>query len=166
MPNYVSKGGVWVAAKEHAVLPHLSGTDKEVYDGPDRAAEAEFAEAYGVDENGQPNKREFGIHYSHDPDIINRARSLGFKDVKEFTKAMGYNETKKEAEKREEEKVKVVVMHKEPKKVEAVKILGGGKDLSGQGNDTLGECLPLRVVRLKYRKEAFGMYSGFPVRSP
>jgi hypothetical protein len=139
MPTYISKGGEFIPAHEHAVLPHLSGTKNEVYDGPDRAAEEELALAYGVDAEGKPKEKHFGIHYSNDPDLINRARSLGFKDVKEFAKAMGYNKTKKQEEEEIAEKEKVVVNPEAKiKRSEGVKKLGGGTDTSGQGNDVYG----------------------------
>ena len=138
MPTYVSKGGVFYPAKEHAVLPHLSGTENEVYDGPDRAAELELAQAHGVDANGKPKLGTFGIDFRHDPDLINRARSLGYKDVEEYAKAMGYNDTPEQEAAKIAEKEKVVNKYEQPKRVEANAKLGGGVDTSGQGNDKLG----------------------------
>jgi hypothetical protein len=139
MPNYVSKGGVFVPAHEHAVLPHLSGTDKEIYDGPDRAAQEELSIAGGVDREGKPIMKSFGINFRNDPDIINRARSLGFKDVNEFASAMGYNKTPEEEKAEIEAKEKVIVNPNAPiKRGEAVNKLGGGNDTSGQGNDVYG----------------------------
>jgi hypothetical protein len=138
-PSYISRGGELHPATEHAVLPHLSGTPNEVYDGPDRAAMAELAEAHGVDDAGKPKKMTFGIHFKNDPDLINRARSLGFKDVKEFAQAMGYNETPETEAKLEEEKAKVIVRHVEPKRGRPNKKLGGGTDTSGAGNDHYGD---------------------------
>ena len=139
MPNYISKGGIFHPATEHAVLPHLSGTPNEVYDGPDRAALAELAEAHGVDAEGKPKAITFGIDFKHDPDLINRARSLGFKDVNEYAKAMGYNDTKAEAKEKEELKAQVVVKHEPPKRGKLNKKLGGGTDTSGSGNDHYGD---------------------------
>ena len=138
MPSYVSDGGVFTPAKEHAVLPHLSGTEHEVYDGPDRAAEFELAQAHGVDAEGKPKVGHFGINYKHDPDVINRARSLGFKDVAEYAQAMGYNGTPEQEKVEAIEKKKIVVTHKEASRKVANAKLGGGTDTSGQGNDKLG----------------------------
>ena len=139
MPTYNSKGGVFVPAKEHVVLPHLSGTANEVYDGPDRAAEAELAEAHGVDAAGKPKQGHFGIHYKNDPDMINRARSLGYKNVEEFAQAMGYNETPEQEALAIKEKEKIVVNPNAPiKRNKANAKLGGGTDTSGQGNDIYG----------------------------
>jgi len=138
MPSYISNGGVFTPAKEHAVLPHLSGTKNEVYDGPDRAAEAELAEAFGVDDNGKPRQKSFGIHFRNDPDMINRARSLGYKTVDEFATAMGYNDTPEQEATKIAEKEKIVNTYAPLKKVEANKKLGGGIDTTGQGNDKLG----------------------------
>ena len=77
MPSYVSKDGVWYPAKEHVVLPHLTGTPNEVYDGPDRAAEFELAQTFGIDEDGKPKETTFGMDFRTDPELINRARQLG-----------------------------------------------------------------------------------------
>lgn len=127
MPRWISKDGIWYPAKEHAVLPHLSGTDREIYDGPDRAALLQlFLE-----------KREtLGQNFRFDPDLINRTRQLGYKTVDEYAKAMGYD--KEQVEKDFDEKASVVTKHELPKKVEAIKKLGGGQDTSGQGNDAYG----------------------------
>jgi hypothetical protein len=139
MPSYISKSGVLVPAKEHVVLPHLSGTANEVYDGPDRAAEEELALAGGVDAAGKPIMKSFGIHYKNDNDIINRARSLGYKDVKEYVQAMGYNDTPEQEKASIIEKEKIVVNPNTPiKRNKANSKLGGGTDTSGQGNDKLG----------------------------
>ena len=138
MPTYVSKNGVFHPAKEHAVLPHLSGTPNEVYDGPDRAAMHELALAHGVDTNGKPKELTFGIDFRNDPDMINRARSLGFKNVDEYARAMGYNKTKEEEAKINAEKDNIVNKYEPPKRSEEHKMLGGGTDTSGQGNDTYG----------------------------
>jgi hypothetical protein len=138
MPSYISKGGVLVPAKEHAVLPHLSGTSNEVYDGPDRAAEKELAEAYGVDENGKPKQGYFGIDYRHDPDMIMRARQLGYKSVDEFAAAMGYTDTPEEAAAEIAKKEKIVNDYKVSAKKVSEGKLGGGTDTSGQGNDKMG----------------------------
>ena len=139
MPSYNSKCGELYPAKEHVVLPHLSGTDKEVYDGPDRAAENELAVAFGVDANGKPKQKFFGIHFKNDPDIINRARSLGYKNVEEFASAMGYNDTPEQEAIKNKEKEKIVHNPNAPiKKSEGVQKLGGGTDTSGQGNDING----------------------------
>jgi hypothetical protein len=136
MPNYVSKGGVFYPAKEHAVLPHLSGTDKEVYDGPDRAAEFELAQAHGMDTDGKPKVTTFGIDFRKDPEFVNRVRQMGYKDINEYLKDIGYDEAS------EEEKFNklaaVIVKHKEPDKKPASEVLGGGKDFSGQGKDKYG----------------------------
>ena len=138
MPSYISKRGILVPAKEHAVLPHLSGTANEIYDGPDRAAEEELALAHGVDENGKPKVGHFGIDYHNDPDIINRARALGYKDVKEFAKAMGYSDTPEQEEAQIKEKEKIVNKYTPLKRSKANEKLGGGTDTTGQGQDRLG----------------------------
>lgn len=127
MPRWISKDGEWHPAKEHAVLPHLSGTDKEVYDGPDRAALFILF---------QEKKETLGMNFRHDVELINRTRQLGYKSVEEYAKAMGYD--KEKIEKNFEEKAAQVTKHELPHKVEAIKKLGGGQDTSGQGNDSYG----------------------------
>ena len=152
MPHYVSKDGVWYPAKEHAVLPHLAGTPNEVYDGPDRAAEHELALAHGVIEEGinkgKPKVTTFGQDFRENEDMIELARSRGFQDtydkdgnvtmsaVEKYAKQKGW--TKEKSEKEFKSKAAEIVMHKEPERKEGIQPLGGGKDLSGQGNDRLG----------------------------
>ena len=46
------------------------------------------------------------MDYKYDPDVINRARSLGFKDVAEMASALGYNATP------EQEKVAIIEKEK------------------------------------------------------
>ena len=136
MPQYVSEGGVWHPAKEHVVLPHLSGTDKEIYDGPDRAAMEELAKAYGVDEKGFPKQTTFGMPFTMDPDLLNRAKNLGFKDSMDMALASGYDpiKAKEEFEKKAAKIEKYEPLKRQPER----KIDGGGKDLTGQGNDRFG----------------------------
>jgi hypothetical protein len=136
MPSYVSKGGIIVPAKEHAVLPHLSGTDKEIYDGPDRAAEEELATAHGVDANGKPKVTFFGSHFRKDPDFINRVRQMGYKNIDDYLADIGYNE--EEEIKKADLKAAEIVVHKEPAKTPVVKTLGGGTDKSGQNKSYTG----------------------------
>ena len=136
MPSYVSKDGIWYPAKEHVVLPHLSGTDKEVYDGPDRAAEFELAQTFGVDEEGKPKEVTFGIDFRNDPDLINRARQLGYKDIMEYATAMGYDAGK--SEKQFKEKAAEIIKHKEPVRKPEKIMMGGGIDTSGKGANLIG----------------------------
>ena len=139
MPSYISKSGKLYPAKEHVVLPHLSGTPNEVYDGPDRAAEEQLAIEHGVDVNGKPKQAYFGIDFRHDPDLINRARSLGFKDVNDYASALGYNATPEQEAAEIAAKEKIVVNPAAPiKRGESNIKLGGGVDTSGQGNDMYG----------------------------
>ena len=136
MPSWVSKEGVFFPAKEHAVLPHLSGTDKEIYDGPDRAAELELAQSFGVDKDGKPKEVTFGSHFRKDPDFINRVRQMGYKDIEEYLKDIGYD--KEKAEKDFKEKAAEIVKHKEPERNPEPSMVGGGVDTSGKGGDLIG----------------------------
>jgi len=139
MPNYVSKDGVWYPAKEKVGLINTSGKEKEVdgkkvapgepyiYEGPDRAALFELFKA---------KVETFGVDFRTDPELINRVRQLGYKSVDEYAKIMGYD--KEKIEKEFKKNASVVTKHELPKKVEAVKTLGGGKDFAGQGQDKFG----------------------------
>jgi glycerol-3-phosphate O-acyltransferase len=127
MSRWVSKGGEWHPAKEHAVLPHLAGTDKEIYDGPDRAALYELF---------QQKVEHLGQNFKHDVDLLNRIKQLGYKDMKEYCKAVGYDEEK--AEKDFQEKAAQVKSHEIEAKIKAIETLGGGADLSGGGADKYG----------------------------
>ena len=127
MPSWISKGGEWHPAKEHAVLPHLSGTDKEVYDGPDRAALFVLF---------QEKQESLGQSFRHDPDLLNRIKQLGYKDIDDYCKSVGYDEEK--AEKDFQEKATKVTKHEIEKRVEAINTPGGGMDTSGGGLDKPG----------------------------
>jgi hypothetical protein len=127
MPRFISKDGVWHPAKEHAVLPHLAGTENEVYDGPDRAA---LFELYKQKVNT------LGVDFRQDPELINRTRQLGYESVDDYAKAMGYD--KEAVEKNFEEKAAQVTKHELPDRVESIKTLGGGRDFAGQGEDAYG----------------------------
>ena len=148
MASYVSRDGVWYPAKEHAVLPHLSGTDKEIYDGPDRGAEFELAQAFGVDEDGKPKVTTFGIDFRQDAELINRARQMGFVDkvdkdgnvvetaVMSYAKQFGYDA--KKSEKLFKEKAAAIIKHEEPTRKPEPLVQGGGIDTSGKGGDLIG----------------------------
>ncbi len=125
MARYVSKDGVWSSAKEKVAL--TKNGEPYVYEGPDRAAEFEFFKA-GV--------KTFGMDFHYDPDLINRAKQLGFKDVNEYASAMGYD--KEKAEKDFKENAAFVTKHELPARKEGIEVFGGGVDKSGQGNDILG----------------------------
>ena len=143
MPNYVSKGGVWYPAKEKVGLTNLSGKTKEVdgkkvkhgdpyvYEGPDRAA---LFELYQIDQSGKTTT--LGQDFKTDPEFINRVRQLGFKDVDEYLKSVGYDPEQVEVEFKK--KARVVNKHELPERVKEIETLGGGKDFSGQGKDVRG----------------------------
>lgn len=139
MPNYISIDGEFHPAKERVALKNLSGKEREVdgkvvkpgedyiYEGADRAALFELYKA-GVEK--------FGIDFHHDAELLHRVKQLGFKDVKEYAKAVGYD--KERIKKEAEEKAAKVTMHELPVKVKAVEQLGGGIDTSGGGQDKYG----------------------------
>jgi len=136
MPSWVSKEGVWYPAKEHAVLPHLSGTDKEIYDGPDRAAELELAEAHGIDKDGKPKVTTFGINFRKNPDFINFVRQMNYPSIDAYLHDIGYDMEK--VEKDFKEKAAEIVKHQEPERGPEPTRVGGGIDTSGKGSDLIG----------------------------
>jgi hypothetical protein len=144
MPNYVSLDGEWYPAKEKVSLKNitdepkkivkLDGTeeivqpgDPYIYEGPDRAALFELYKA-GVEK--------FGIDFHHDPELLNRIKQLGFKNVDEYAKSMGYD--KKKVQEEFEKKASVVNKYELPKRVKAIETMGGGIDFAGQGQDRPG----------------------------
>lgn len=139
MPSYVSVDGEFFPTKERVALKNLSGKvrvvdGKEVkpgedyiYEGADRAALFELYKA-GVEK--------FGIDFHHDAELLNRVKQLGFKNVNEYAKAVGYD--KEKIKKEVEQKIAKVTMHELPTKVKAIEQLGGGIDTSGGGQDKLG----------------------------
>ena len=139
MANYVSIDGVWYPAKEKVALKNLSGKPKVVdgkeikpgedyiYEGADRGALFELYRA-GVEK--------FGIDFHHDAELLNRVKQLGFKNVDEYAKTVGYD--KEKIKKEAEEKISKVNLHELPAKVKGIEILGGGVDTSGGGQDKYG----------------------------
>jgi hypothetical protein len=139
MPTYISKDGMWYAAKEKVALQNITGKVKVVngvevlpgepyiYEGPDRAALFELYKA-GVET--------FGIDFHNDPELISRVRQLGYKTVDAYAKVMGYD--KKKIEEAFIKNASVIQKHELPKRVADLDLMGGGKDFSGQGKDKKG----------------------------
>jgi hypothetical protein len=136
MPSYVSYEGTLFPAKEHVVLPHLTGTEKEVYDGPDRAAEFELAQAHGTGEDGKPLQVTFGQNFRSNPDFINFVRQQGFTNIDEYLKFIGYDAAKSKEvfDKKAADINKYQPQKRNPEKL----IMGGGIDTSGKGGDLIG----------------------------
>jgi hypothetical protein len=125
MPSFISREGVWEPAKERAVNPNAPA-GQEIYEGPDREAVKMLNESGGS----------MGQHYSLDPEMIMRARQLGFKDVDEYLKMYNYNKEKAIAA---YEKAKAsIVTHADTKKQVPVVVASGGQDTSGQGANRSG----------------------------
>jgi hypothetical protein len=126
MPNYVSKDGVWYPAKEKVGLVKKDGTPY-VYSGEDRAALYEL---------WQQKVETLGIDFRHDPDLLSRIKSLGFNDIDDYLKSIGYD--KEAVEKNFKKNAAVVNKHELPARIAAIETMGGGTDTSGQGNDIPG----------------------------
>jgi hypothetical protein len=124
MPTYISKGGEWYPAHEHVVLPHLTGTSREVYDGPDRAALYALWVESGKPEDAKRCLDHLGSNFKNDPDFVNRVRQLGFTSVDEYLKFVGYDEKAAMAE--AEKKITTVKSHEIVKRAKAVENDGGG----------------------------------------
>ena len=132
-PRFHSKDGVWHPAKEKVGLTDHEGTkgrspgDPYVYKGPDRAALYELYKA---------KVETLGQDFRHDPDLVSRIRSLGYKDIDEYAKSVGYDE--KKVEENFKKNASVVVKHELPEPKEGIKPVTGGADFSGQGQDREG----------------------------
>jgi hypothetical protein len=124
MPTWISKNGEWYPAKEHAVLPHLAGTSKEIYDGPDRAALVQLWQESGKPEDAKKCLDHLGSSFKSDPDFINRVRQLGFDSVDKYLVFIGFDE--KKANEIAEANLVRVKSHEIPKRAKAVESDSGG----------------------------------------
>lgn len=116
MPSFISNGGEWKAVKEKAVNIHTG----EIYEGPDREAEAMIKEAGG----------RMGMKATEDPENIMRARQLNM-SVEDYLKLGAPPE--EIVKKAEEKKKNMVQDHKQSdaKAKPGVKPQGGGVDMKG-----------------------------------
>lgn len=146
MPTYISLEGVMHPAKEkvglvnhsdqplkHPITGEMIGPgDPYIYEGPDRAA---MLELYLADKSGAVTT--FGQHFSQNTDFLQMVRNLGFSTKDEYLKFIGYDP--KVSKDNFDKKASTINKHELPKKVEAVKVLGGGKDYSqGSQNNRYG----------------------------
>ncbi len=114
MPSFISKEGVWEPAPEYVVDPNQP-KGKESYEGPDRAAVAMLKEA-GVES--------LGMHYSQDPDVVMRAKQMGFNSVKDYLDFRNYDPAKAEAA---YQKLKAtIITHADAERKPSPLIAGGG----------------------------------------
>jgi hypothetical protein len=151
MPKYVSDRGVWHPMKEKVSLtnhsdkpieyPIGSGTmiqpgEPFIYEGPDRQAMFELFKA---------KQETFGTDFRRDPDLLARVRGLGYDNIKQYLKEVGFNEA--ETDKDVEAKASKVNMHELPARVANIEVMSGGSDTSGTGNDMKGDWgLPPKIV--------------------
>lgn len=98
-----------------------------LYNGPDREA-LKMLHEQGVEYLGQD--------FMEDPEFMQISRNRGFNTVKEYLKAIGYDEAKDEAEFKK--RASIVSMHELPQRVAEINVLGGGKDMSGNKADIIG----------------------------
>lgn len=131
MAQWVSKGGKWVPAKEYAVLPHLAGTGKEIYTGPDRAA---LYHLYEIDKSGAVTN--IGEDFKKSPEFLQMVRNLGFNKVEDYLASIGYDE--EEAMKEWEKNSSEIKKHDLPKRIKAIEPEGGGTDFSGNNKSYKG----------------------------
>jgi general stress protein YciG len=152
MPNFVSVGGVWKPRKESAMMTNTFGKTIEsefitasdgshvvkpgenfLYNGPDREAVKKIKE-----------EGEQGRHFKNDPEFLQAVRNMGFNNVEEYLKHIGYNE--KSDKEKQEKLIGITNAHEDPKKVEEILVLAGGKDMSGnKSNDVIGGFGPERL---------------------
>ena len=126
MGNWISKDGKWTPKKEHVVLPEFQGTDKEVYDGPDRDA-SQYLKEQGLEYLGED--------FRDNPDMHDVAAKFNCKDPEEFAKKRGWKPEVEE--KKFEEKESQVVTHRNPIRIKGNEPQGGGVNIKGGWKDTL-----------------------------
>ena len=99
-----------------------------LYKGPDREA------MYLLKEMGVEY---LGVDFEHDPEFLQKCRTLGFNSTKEYLKFVGYDEDKDRT--RFEALAQKVSMHELPNRENEEFILAGGKDITGNSsNDIIG----------------------------
>lgn len=99
-----------------------------IYKGPDREA------MYLLKEMGVEY---LGVDFEHDPEFLQKCRTLGFNSTQEYLKFIGYDEAKDKE--RFKNLAKKVSMHELPSREKEDFILAGGKDMSGKkDNDIVG----------------------------
>ena len=99
-----------------------------IYKGPDREA------MYLLKEMGVEY---LGVDFEHDPEFLQKCRTLGFNSTKEYLKFVGYDEEKDKT--RFEALAQKVSMHELPSRENEDFILAGGKDMTGNSaNDIIG----------------------------
>ena len=151
-PTFVSKKGVWYAAKEKVggliykgkkviskeTLPKgvmISGDelrpgDPFIYDGVDREA-LKMLHEQGYDLQGE---RVLGVDFRHEPEFLQAVRNMGFQNVKEYLEHMGYNE--EEDEKMFKERAERTKSHEVAGKVAALNTLAGGRNIGDPSGET------------------------------
>jgi hypothetical protein len=151
-PTFVSNKGLWYAAKEKigglvyagkkAIkkedLPEsiiivgdvLNPGDPFMYDGADREA-LKMLGKEGFDLNGD---RVIGQDFRHNTEFIQSIRTMGFNTVDEYLKFVGFDE--KEDDKRFKEKAERTKSHEVERKVNAIEVLAGGKDMANPGGES------------------------------
>lgn len=143
----ISKEGVWYPAKEKVGLVNRSGKvievngqqiapeDPYIYEGPDRAF---LYQLYEIDKSGKTTT--MGQDFRKTPDFLEMVRKLGFASVDSYLEFVGYD--KSEAEQKFNTEASEINKHELPKRVKAIKVLGGGRDYSGGGQDRYGNFGP------------------------
>jgi len=139
MGNWASHKGKWHPKKERIALKNISDKpfeykgetinpgDDFIYEGPDRQALKELASA-GEEFFGQDFRES-----SEFQDFIN-SKYKGNTEL--YLKRIGYKE--EEDDEKFEKIIAKVNKHELPKQVEAIKVMGGGKDTAGGGLDKPG----------------------------
>lgn len=140
MPSFVSNKGKWYPAKEKIGLTNKSddvlsydGEDIKpgepfVYNGPDREAVKMLEEA---------GEEHLGTDFRDCPEFQDFVNAKYQGDEGKYLRRIGYNE--EEDDKKFEETYVKVKSHELPKRVNEIKVMAGGRDLSGASqNDVIG----------------------------
>ena len=138
MGNFYSVKGKWYASKERIALKNKSDKpfkykgetinpgDDFIYQGPDREA----LKAIHLSGNDH-----LGTDFRQDPEFRQFVRQQGFEKIEDYLKYIGYDE--KADEEKLNKHAEVVNKHQMDKKVKEIKVIGGGKDTSGNSNNDL-----------------------------
>src|SRR3990167_10874675 len=128
----VSKDGVCVPANEKVSLINTTGKtiivdgksvgpdEPYIYEGPDRAT---------LEYMKENNVTTLGVHFSKDPEFINRVRQVHNMTMKEYMEANGYDEKTSVAE--FDKKLSDVNLHKNPERKQGNKFQSGGRNTAG-----------------------------------
>lgn len=126
MGTWISKDGVMTPAQEEVALVDKDGKPY-IYKGPDRSA-TEYLKEQGA--------THLGVHFSKDPEFINRVRQVHSMTMKEYMEANGYDEntTNEEFQKA----MSTPIVHADPPRKRGRPFASGGRNTAGNSGHMEG----------------------------